>query len=209
MNTPAYFNKKAKEWDNDPHKVERAYILASEIKDFLKPDKSMTAFELGCGTGLLGFFLKDSFGSIMLADSSEGMIRVLRERISNEHIENLQPVLMDLLTDDAGQETFDVIFTLMTLHHIIDMDTILFKFSKMLRHNGYLCIADLEREDGSFHENMSNFEGHYGFEKEELERLLSRHGFRICIYKNFYRIEKTLNSGDKKVFPLFMLMAQK
>jgi ubiquinone/menaquinone biosynthesis C-methylase UbiE len=209
MNTPAYFNEKAKEWDNDPNKVERAYILASEIKDFLKPDKSMKAFELGCGTGLLGFFLKDSFGSIMLADSSDGMINVLKERIKNEHIENLQPVLMNLLTDDAGQETFDVIFTLMTLHHIIDLDTILFKFSKMLRHNGYLCIADLEREDGSFHENMSDFEGHYGFKKRELEKLLSRYGFRMCLYKNFYRIEKTMKSGDKKVFPLFMLIAQK
>lgn len=209
MKTPAYFNEKAKEWDNDPKKVERAYILASEIKDFLKPDKSMTAFELGCGTGLLGFFLKDSFGSIMLADNSEGMIQMLKERINNKHIENLQPVLMDLLKDDAGPEAFDFIFTLMTLHHIIDLDTILLKFSKMIRQNGYLCIADLEREDGSFHEDMSNFEGHYGFEKRDLQKLLHKHGFRMCLYKNFYKIEKTLNSGDKKVFPLFMLMAQK
>ncbi len=209
MKTQAHFNEKAKDWDNDPKKVERAYILASEIRDFIKPDKSMTAFEFGCGTGLLGFFLKDSFGSITLADNSEGMIKVLKERINHEHIENLQPVLIDLLTDDAGKEAFDAIFTLMTLHHIIDLDTILYKFSKMLRFDGYLCIADLEREDGSFHEDMSNFEGHYGFEKRELEKLLDRHGFRICLYKNFYKIEKTLNSGAKKVFPLFMLIAKK
>ena len=31
-----YFDDKAKDWDNDPAKIERAQILAKEISDFLK-----------------------------------------------------------------------------------------------------------------------------------------------------------------------------
>ena len=204
-----YFNEKAKDWENDPMKVERAFILAIEIKDYLKPDISMTAFELGCGTGLLGYFLKDSFHSITLADSSEEMIKVLEDRIDTEQINNLHPLLTDFLTFDPGINEYDVILTFMTLHHITDLEPILLKFNKMLRDNSYLCIADLEKEDGTFHENMTNFEGHYGFEKQDLEKLLTRFGFRICMYKTFYQIEKTMNDGRKKVFPLFMLMAQK
>jgi 2-polyprenyl-3-methyl-5-hydroxy-6-metoxy-1,4-benzoquinol methylase len=205
----AYFDDRATGWENDPGKIERARILAKDIKDFIKPDKSMTAFEFGCGTGLLGYFLRDSFRSITLADNSEGMIKVLKNRISDEHISNLHPLLMDLLTHDVGKKKYNVIFTLMTLHHIIDLDTILFKFNGMLRDNGYLCIADLEKEDGTFHENMSEFQGHHGFEKENLEKLLVKHGFRINLYKSFYKIKKTLNNGVSKVFPLFMLIAQK
>jgi len=204
-----YFDKKAKEWENDPMKVDRAFILANEIKDYLKPDISMTAFELGCGTGLLGYFLRDFFQSITLADSSEKMIKVLQDRINNEHISNLHPLLMDFLTHDPGAKEYDVILTFMTLHHITDLDTILFKFSKMLRNNSYLCIADLEKEDGTFHENTTNFDGYHGFEKEDLEKLLTKFGFRICMFKTFYQIEKIMNDGKKKVFPLFMMMAQK
>src|SRR4030042_6411356 len=198
-----YFDDRAREWDNDPAKKERAHILANEMKSFLKLDKSMRAFELGCGTGLLSYFLRDTFKSITLADSSEEMIKVLKERIDDEHISNLHPLLMDLLTHDVGSKEYDVIFTLMTLHHITDLDTSLFKLRKMLRKNGYLCIADLEKEDGTFHENMSDFQGHHGFGKEDMEKLLIKYGFRICLYKTFYKIEKTLNNGKKKEFPLF------
>ncbi|HJX72077.1 MAG TPA: class I SAM-dependent methyltransferase [Bacteroidales bacterium] len=204
-----YFDDRVREWDNDPAKIERAFILAKEIKTRLQPEKSTTAFELGCGNGLLGYFLRDSFKSITLADSSEDVIKVLKDRINNERISNLNPLLLDLLTHDVGSKEYDVIYTLMTLHHITDLDTILFKFSRMLRDKGYLCIADLEKEDGTFHENMSDFQGHQGFEKENLEKMLIKHGFRICLYKTFYKIEKTLNNNRKKKFPLFMLMAQK
>ncbi len=204
-----YFDDKARDWDNDPMKVERAFSLASEIKHFLKPDKPMTAFELGCGTGLLGYFLKDAFSSITLADNSEGMINVLKDRIRDEHISNLHPLLADLLTADPGFLEYDVIITLMTLHHINDLDTIISRFGKMLRNNGYLFIADLEKVDGTFHENMTNFEGYHGFEKAELEKLLARYGFRICLHKTFYQIEKTMNDGSKKVFPLFLMVANK
>ena len=204
-----YFNDKAKEWDNDPMKLDRAFILANEVKDYLKPDTSMNAFELGCGTGLLGYFLRDSFHSITLADSSEEMIKVLEERINNEHINNLHPLLMDFLTYEPGAIKYDVILTFMTLHHISDLDTIISKFNKLLRNSGYLCIADLEKEDGTFHENMTDFEGYLGFEKKNLEKLLTKVGFKIRMYKTFYQIEKTMNDGKKKVFPLFMMMAQK
>jgi len=202
-----YFDDKAKEWENDPMKIERAFVLAKEIKAHLRPEKTMTAFEFGCGTGLLGYFLRDSFRSITLADNSEGMIGVLKDRIIKERIKNLHPLLTDLLADDPGTVAYDVIFTSMTLHHITNLDAIISKFSKMIRIGGHLCIADLEKEDGAFHENMTNFEGHYGFERKEIEKLLLKNGFRINLYKTFYKIVKTLNNGDRKTFPLFMLVA--
>ena len=58
------FDDKAKDWDNNSRFVERAKILAEEIKSSIHPNTSMDALDLGCGTGLLSYFLKDDFRSI-------------------------------------------------------------------------------------------------------------------------------------------------
>ena len=39
---------------------------------------------------------------------------------------------------------------------------------------GYLCIADLDREDGSFHTH--DFHGHHGFDRRELATALEQAG---------------------------------
>ncbi|GGK52900.1 MULTISPECIES: hypothetical protein [Flavobacteriaceae] len=42
-----HFNKKAKKWDNNPEKIERAKIVAKKIVDFIQPSKKMKALEFG------------------------------------------------------------------------------------------------------------------------------------------------------------------
>lgn len=208
MNT-RYFDERAKAWDDDPVKIDRAQALANELRSYLHPGISMHAYEFGCGTGLLGYFLRNSFGSITLADSSEEMIKVLKEKIRMEQIENLHPLITDLQTDGIKPEAYDVLFTFMTLHHITDLETVVFKFYKMIKHSGYVCIADLVTEDGTFHENMENFDGHNGFERNFIEKLLKQTGFKIKLYKIFFKLTKTLNNGISREYPLFLLIAQK
>ena len=150
-----YFDSRAKDWDKDPDKVERARLLAIEIRNYLKNENISKAFEFGCGTGLLSYFLKDDFKNIAIADinntyNSIGMLEVLNEKIKSEKIRNFEPLYIDLEKDSIN-DYFEVIYTLLTLHHIKNLDMILSKFNQMLSVNGYLIIADLEKEDGSFH----------------------------------------------------------
>lgn len=205
-----HFDKQAKEWDNDPFKTERAITIANEMADFIQPNKTMNAFEFGCGTGLLSYQLKDFFGTITLADTSEGMIKVLKEKIANENIRNFKPLLADLLEDGFAviENEYDVIYTLMTLHHILDINKILAIFHTMLKTGGYLCIADLVQEDGSFHSNVPDFNGHNGFDTEELYAILSKNGFEIAYNEIPLEIEKEF---DKKVrkYPLFLMICKK
>lgn len=205
-----HFDQQAKEWDNDPKKTERAITIAKELTDFIKPNKIMNAFEFGCGTGLLSYQLKDFFKTITLSDTSEEMIKVLQEKIANKSIKNFKPLLVDLLEDSSivNRGEFDVIYTLMTLHHIIDIDKILKIFSAMLKTGGYLCIADLVQEDGSFHTNVSGFDGHNGFDRAALSTVLSNHGFKIEYNEIPLEIEKEF---DKKVrkYPVFLMICKK
>lgn len=205
-----HFDKQAKEWDNDPFKTERAITIAKEMANFIQPNKTMNAFEFGCGTGLLSYQLKDLFGTITLADTSEGMIKVLQEKIANENIKNFKPLLADLLEEGFAvkKNEYDVIYTLMTLHHIIDTDKISKIFNVMLKKGGYLCIADLVKEDGTFHSNVPDFYGHNGFKIEELSAILLKNGFEIAYNKIPLEIEKEFGQKVRK-YPVFLMICKK
>jgi len=203
-----HFDEQALNWDNDPKKIERAEIFAKEITDFIKPKKTWTALEFGSGTGLLSYQLKDAFETVTLADNSEGMIKVLQDKIADGNIENFKPLLIDLLKENLDIGSFDVIFTLMTLHHIHDLNKTAKIFNSLLKQNGFLCIADLEKEDGSFHNEYPDFDGHNGLDKEELTLILINNGFKVELYKICFVIEKEIE-GEIKKYPLFLMIAKK
>ncbi len=202
------FDKKAKEWDNNPDKVERAKKFANEIIDFIKPDTTKNALEFGCGTGLLSFELKDNFNSIILNDTSKGMIEVLKEKIEQQNITNFKPLLTDLLQESTDIENIDVLYILMTLHHINDLDKAFKVFHTIINTNGYICIADLVEEDGTFHKPELNFDGHKGFNKDELSTTLAKYGFTMEYYSIPHIIEKQ-QDGVLKKYPLFLMIAKK
>ena len=52
------FDERAKDWDSDPKKVERARVVAEAIRAAIPLSKEITALEYGCGTGLLSFALQ-------------------------------------------------------------------------------------------------------------------------------------------------------
>lgn len=201
-----HFDQKAKDWDKDLEKTERAKLIANEMAQIIKPNKQLNALEFGCGTGLLSFELQDYFKEITLVDYSEGMINVLKEKIELQKIKNFKPLLIDLIKNPSKIDKTDVIYTLMTLHHIENIEEISTIFYTLLNSNGYLCIADLVEEDGTFHPKEQNFDGHFGFKKENLETLFKKCGFEIVYYSTPYTIEKKTTF---KKYPIFLLIAQK
>ena len=199
----ATFDEQAREWDNDPMKVERAEKLAIEIKKNITIKPNMSALDFGCATGLLSFFLKDNFNSISLADMSKEMISVLNEKIQRNQLTHFQSILLSE-NSILPTNSYDVIYTSMTLHHIPDLQAILAQFYNSLKDNGIVCIADLVQEDGSFHNHDSSFDGHNGFSKEKLENQFINNGFIILHYQQFYSISK-----NEREYPLFLMFAQK
>ena len=114
------FDQKAKDWDKDPQKIERARVFATEINKFLGDNKIDNALEFGSGTGLVSFQLKDRFKAITLADNSAGMMEVLKEKIKKEKISNMIPLLIDIFKNYNKLSGIEIIYTLLTLHHIKD-----------------------------------------------------------------------------------------
>lgn len=200
------FNLRARDWDSDPLKVERARKVADAIRKNVRLTPGMTALEYGCGTGLLSFALQSSLGSITLADSSAGMLEVLREKIAASGIHNMHPLRLDLATDPLLDQRFDIIYSMMTLHHIVDTRKVLADFYTLLDQPGKLFIADLDREDGSFH--GTGFDGHNGFDQAELTADLEQAGFGQVRFSTVYEMVKEVG-GKSRSYPLFLMVAEK
>jgi ubiquinone/menaquinone biosynthesis C-methylase UbiE len=201
------FNERAKDWDSDPMKVERARVVAEAIRAALPLTPDMTALEYGCGTGLLSFALQANLGQITLADTSQGMLEVLNEKIKAAGVVNMHPLKLDLASDPLPAERYHLIYSLMTLHHIHNTEDILMKFHALLKPAGYLCIADLDKEDGSFHTDGTT-DVHKGFERLTLAKQLEAAGFGEIHFSNTYEIKKKIGNTEK-TFPVFLMTTRK
>ncbi len=200
------FDAKAVTWDQDPMKVERALTVGRAIAEAV-PVEGRRILEYGCGTGLLGFALQPQAGHVTLADTSEGMLEVLRGKIAATGAENMAPLRLDLLADPLPEARFDVVCSLMTLHHIPDTEGILRKFHEVLAPGGWVALADLDAEDGSFH-GAGVTDVHLGFDRERLSRQLSEAGFQEPRIETVFRITRPVE-GTPRVFPIFLALARR
>jgi ubiquinone/menaquinone biosynthesis C-methylase UbiE len=200
------FDEKARDWDLNPARRERAQAVAEAMRRQIPLHRRMTALEYGCGTGLLSFELANDLGQIFLADRSAGMLAVLGEKIAAAQASHLFPLQLDLLTDPLPERRFDLIYSLMTLHHICDTPRILSCFYQLLLPGGYLCIADLDQEDGSFHKEP--FEGHFGFDRQALARLTTAVGFEVLGFETVYEMVKIVEDQQRS-YPIFLMTARR
>src|SRR5512133_1531575 len=148
---PSVFDSMAADWDKNPMHWDRSVAIANMIKELIPLNDRMTALEFGAGTGIASFLLKDQLREITLMDNSIEMVRVMDEKIMATRVKNLKTLNFDLELEDYKGGKLDLIFTQMVLHHVTDIEKIMKKFYGLLNPKGYLAIADLYTEDGSFH----------------------------------------------------------
>jgi tRNA (cmo5U34)-methyltransferase len=200
------FNQRAQTWDNNPMHAERSAAIAENLIKRIPVKPEMIALDFGAGTGILSFMLANRFRSITMMDSALGMVSVMQDKVKEQGFANLKPVLFDLVKNVYETETFDCLFTQMVLHHISDIDGIFSRFYTVLRPGGYVAIADLYPEDGSFHGD--SFDGHFGFDVIELTEKLERAGFKDVSTESCFIYRKMTEKGLKD-FPIFLMIASK
>jgi predicted TPR repeat methyltransferase len=185
---PAFFDDAAATWDDDPAKVERAVAVADAIAAAVPVGATTRVLEYGAGTGLVTQALSDRVGPVTLADTSAGMRSVMAAKVEAGTLPGARIWALDLSTDDPPAEQFDLIVTVMTLHHIVDLPRVLAGFATLLAPDGHLCIVDLDHEDGSFHGD--GFAGHHGFRRPELADQLRAAGFGATDFQDCFEMER-------------------
>lgn len=199
------FDARAATWDDDPAKVHRAMTVAGAFLEAM-PLGGRRVLEYGCGTGLLGFALQPHAGFITLADSSEGMLAVLRAKVQAGGYANLVPVKLDLMADPLPTEPFDLVCSLMVMHHIPDTAGILARFHALLAPGGWVALADLDLEDGSFH--GPGAEVHPGFDREAFRARLAEAGFADIRITTAFEVVRD-HPGGARSYPAFLALARR
>ena len=200
------FDIKAKDWDKNKVNLERAQAIANQLKEIIPNLPGMKAMEFGAGTALLSFILRDLFSSICLIDNSPEMIRICKEKIEATKSEHIFAINIDLETDNF-EEKFDLIYSQMAFHHLLDIEGMIHKLYGLLNESGILAVADLYPEDGSFH--GEGFTGFKGFDPEQLSNSMHQAGFRIVKYKKCFVQKKVEPDGKQKEYPVFLIIAKK
>lgn len=199
------FDERAAEWDT-PERAERAALVADVIRGAVPLSRSMRAIDIGAGTGLLGLALAGDVGEVVLAEPSAGMRGVVESKLATGTWlgASVRPfdVAADPDADLAG--AFDLAVSLLVLHHVEDTAVALARVARLLRPGGWMAIADLDAEDGSFHDADAEGVHHHGFDRPALESVARAAGFEQVSTRTATVIEHEDGS-----YPLFLLLGRK
>ncbi len=199
MNRVDKFASKAKEYDTLQRRLLTAKAIANKIRVNINLRKDMHIVDFGSGTGLLLESLAKDIAKVTAIDISPSMTNILREKSI--------PCKLDIKEIDLTKEDLDLkvdgIVSSMTIHHIRDVQALFKKFHKMLKSGGFIAIADLDSEDGSFHSVDTGVE-HFGFDRKEFIDLAKEAGFT-----NIKIEDATTISKPHKEFNVFLLTASK
>jgi len=196
----SHFDKKAKDWDNGSVRVNGAKVIADAISKEIKLHDNMEVLDFGVGTGLLGFEIAKSVQKVYGVDTSPKMLEKLEEKNTKDL--HITPLCQDIIKEPLSQN-FDGVVSSMTLHHIENLKDFFTTIHSNLEKNGFIAIADLESEDGTFHSDNSGV-FHFGFAKENLIDIVQECGFENIKFKNINTINK-----PHRDFGVFLLTARR
>ncbi|MFT3860750.1 class I SAM-dependent DNA methyltransferase [Micropruina sp.] len=202
-----WFASQAATWDDDPRRVERARRAANAIAAEVPLDPSWSVLDYGAGTGLLAFALADQVGDLLLLDASDGMVEAARRRIAACGRSGMRAQLHDLTQAPLpGGERFDLVISMMVLHHVDDVPVLLKRLFDATNDGGWIALLDLEPEQGEYHDPC--FTGHHGFSRGMLRRTLAAAGFGHLTVRQVLEVEKQVD-GVPRRFGVFLATARK
>lgn len=202
------FSAAADSWD-EPHRVERAHIVAESIRAVTPMEPGMTAIEIGGGTGLLSRSLADVLGQVTVTDIAPGMVDAATKVLADPQYEGWQARLYDIEHDPLPEERYDLALSLLALHHMGDIPAVLRSFFALLNPGGALAVADLDEDpEGGFHARHDDFDGHHGFSRDTFGDWLEAAGF-VDVALTTAHVEPMVHEGKEQHFPLFLATAHK
>lgn len=183
------FDQQAASWDAETRRVKLASEIAAAILIRVPVQPGWEALDFGCGTGLVTLALQPHVARITGADASEGMLAELHRKAEEQSLSNVSLVRVDPTETLRLEGRFHLIASSMTLHHVEHPVPLLRALREHLHLGGWIALADLAEEDGSFH-GPSGDVFHHGFPPETLEAHLREAGFQDIEVKEAAQMEK-------------------
>ncbi|MFY9142025.1 class I SAM-dependent DNA methyltransferase [Sulfuricurvum sp.] len=195
------FNRVAEEWDKGDTRQNIAHSVFQTITSRITLLNTMSIMDFGAGTGLLSFKIAPMVKQVVGVDLSEKMLEQIETKNSSKV--QVQPLCRDIMSSPL-EEKFHGIVSSMAMHHVENTTALFETFHAHLKRDGFIAIADLEAEDGSFHSHGNEGVHHFGFERTALREIIEKAGFEHVRFHHAYTIEK-----EVKNYPVFVVTATK
>lgn len=198
------FDVEAASWDDNPARIKLARDVAEAISKQITLTSDMDLLDFGCGTGLLTFHLQPFVHSITGADTSAGMLDLFKAKIEAQHLANVKALLLEPDKGDTLAGSYHQVVSNMTLHHVKEIKPLLDQFYKIITPAGFLCIADLDPDDGRFHDDNTGV-FHFGFDRTMLRGAFIKAGFDNVWNVTATEVVKPSLNGEMRRFTIFLM----
>jgi len=195
------FNEEAKDFDADEMRKMLSSAIGSSILEYIPLHDQMHVMDFGAGTGLISSQVAPLVKKIVAVDISKAMLSKL---VSKPELHDKVEIVCQDITDKPIDGKFDLIMSAMAMHHVKDTPKLIQRFAEHLNSGALIALADLDKEDGSFHSKDTEGVFHFGFKRNELQIILEKHGFGKIHFLTAYTVNR-----EEKEFPIFLVMATK
>jgi SAM-dependent methyltransferase len=202
------FDRDAAAWEDNPARVRMAERIVDAVTGLIVLTSEMNVMDFGCGTGLISRRILPFVAAVTGVDSSPGMLQVFRKKAFEGGLGGIGCRLADIDKGDELPCGFDLVISGMTLHHIRDTGRLFAKLYAAIVAGGYLCVADLDPDDGEFHDDPAGV-FHHGFEREEIRRYFTGAGFDIVGQTTAADITRPSHSGAVRTFTVSLTAGRK
>ena len=195
------FQEKARDWDANDMRTQLSAAIGGAILEHVPLNDQMVVMDFGAGTGLLTSHVAPWVQSIAAVDISESMLEKLiaKPELAGKVVAICQDIIQQPL-----MSTYDLIVSAMAMHHVKDTAGLFSTFFTHLKPGGRIALADLDKEDGSFHEPGTEGVYHHGFSREDLEAVVARTGFADIRFHTAHAVER-----NNRRYPIFLVTATK
>lgn len=194
-----HFNEKAKTWDADEMIKKLSSAVGASILEHIHLNEQMNVMDFGAGTGLISSHVAPLVNKIIAVDISEAMLDKL---IAKPELHGKVEAVCQNILEKPLSEKFDLIMSAMAMHHVEDTGKLMQTFADLLKPGAQIALADLDKEDGSFHPADVQGVYHSGFERDDLQALLETQGFKDIHFFTAHTVEK-----ENKEYPIFLVTA--
>lgn len=118
----------------------RAAQLADEVRSFVQPRGDERALDVGTGAGALAFALAPLVREVVGVDRVPELLALARERAAA--FDNVELVEADATELPFPAESFDLVATIRTLHHVSRPELVLAELARVTRTGGRVLVID-------------------------------------------------------------------
>jgi len=195
------FKDKAQDWDVNDRVKALSIGIGSAILSNVTLDESMQVMDFGAGTGLITAQVAPKVEKVTAVDVSLSMLEKLAAKFE---LKDKVDIKCQNILEQPMEKQFDLIVSAMAMHHVEDTDQLIETFAKHLKPGAKVALADLDKEDGSFHPEDIQGVYHSGFDRYDFRNKLEKHGFKDVRFVTAHTVSK-----EDKQYPIFLALASK